>query len=50
MRADAMLERGDPDGQSVWLRILAAVKTLLETRPGDKVHRNQSEGNRLRPP
>ena len=32
MRADAMLDRGDLDGQAVWLRILAAVKELLDTR------------------
>ena len=35
MHADAMLEKGDLDGQRVWLRIVKAVKTLLETRPGD---------------
>ncbi len=26
MRADAMLEKGDLDGQAVWLRILRATK------------------------
>lgn len=35
MKADAMLEKGDMDGQRVWLRIVKAVKTLLETQPGD---------------
>ena len=35
LRADSMLGRGDLDGQRVWLRIVKAVKTLLETRPGD---------------
>ncbi len=35
MRADAMLEKGDLDGQRVWLRILAAVNELLDPRPGD---------------
>ena len=35
MHADAMLDRGDLDGQRVWLRILAAVNELLDTRPGD---------------
>ena len=35
MKADAMLDKGDLDGQRAWLRILKAVKTLLETRPGD---------------
>ncbi len=37
MRADAMLEKGDLDGQRVWLRILKAVEELLDTRPGDGV-------------
>jgi hypothetical protein len=27
-RADAMLERGDLEGQAVWKRILAAVRNL----------------------
>ena len=35
MRADAMLDKGDLDGQRVWLCIVKAVETLLETRPGD---------------
>ncbi len=35
LNADAMLERGDLDGQAVWLRILKAVEVLLGTRPGD---------------
>ena len=35
MRADAMLEKGDLDGQAVWLRVLAAVNELLDTRPGN---------------
>ncbi len=34
MRADIMLERGDLDGQRVWLRILAAVNELLDTQSG----------------
>ena len=34
MTADAMLDRGDLDGQRVWLRVLAAVNELLDTRPG----------------
>ena len=33
LRYDAMLEKGDLDGQRVWLRILAAVNDLLVTRP-----------------
>ena len=35
MKADAMLDRGDLDGQRVWLRIVKAAETLLVTRPGD---------------
>ena len=35
LRFDAMLEKGDLDGQRVWSRILAAVTELLEKRPGD---------------
>jgi hypothetical protein len=35
MKADALLEAGDMDGQAVWKRILAAVEELLlEERPG----------------
>ncbi len=35
MRADAMLDAGDLDGQVVWMRILEAIKELLNTRPGN---------------
>ncbi len=35
MRADAMLDHGDLDGQRVWLRIVKAVEALIETRPSD---------------
>ncbi len=35
MHADAMLEKGDLDGQRAWLRILAAVNELLDVRPGE---------------
>ncbi len=40
MKADAMLEKGDLDGQAAWLRILRAVKELLQAQPdrGDVVH------------
>ena len=39
-KADAMIEKGDPEGLAVWKRILAAVKELQSTeRPaGDQVH------------
>ncbi|MCH7888322.1 MAG: hypothetical protein IIA00_03485 [Proteobacteria bacterium] len=40
MKADAMLEKGDLDGQRVWLRILKAVEELLADEPasGAKLH------------
>ncbi len=40
MHADAMLDKGDFDGQRVWLCILAAVNELLASQPGDgaRVH------------
>ena len=34
LRFDAMLEKGDLDGQRVWLRIIAAVNDLLAAPPG----------------
>jgi len=37
-RADALLDAGDLDGQSVWLRILDAIKTLQATTPAGPVH------------
>ncbi len=37
MRADAMLDMGDLDGQRVWLRIVKAVNKLLDARSGDGV-------------
>lgn len=39
LKADAMLEKADMDGRAVWLRILAAVETLLAEAPdGATVH------------
>ncbi len=40
MRADALLEKGDPDGYAVWRRILRAVEELQDTvpKPGEAVH------------
>ncbi len=35
MHADAMLGRGDMDGQRAWLRILKAIDALLDTRPSN---------------
>ncbi len=33
MNADAMLDRGDLDGQRVWLRIIQAIEELLQRQP-----------------
>ena len=39
MRADAMLEAGDLDGQAVWKRIVRAIKELQDRKPpGGAVH------------
>ncbi len=38
MRADAMLEAGDPDGYAMWKRIRRAVEKLQGTEPGARVH------------
>ncbi len=32
MKADAMLDKGDPDGYAVWKRILRAVEELLSKK------------------
>ncbi len=39
-QADAMIERGDPEGLAVWKRILRAVEDLQRTKPssGEVVH------------
>ena len=37
-RADAFLESGDMEGQSVWLRIMEAVKELSATGPAPDGH------------
>ena len=46
MQADAMLDKGDPDGQAVWLRIVKAVDELLETQPGGWSGRPYTEAHR----
>ncbi len=38
MRADAMLEKGDMDGDAVWKRILRAVEELRRVEPRARVH------------
>ncbi len=39
-QADAMIERGDPEGLAVWKRILRAVEGLQRAKPssGEVVH------------
>ena len=39
-RADALLDKGDIDGQRVWLRVLSAVRVLQNTDrpPGTPEH------------
>lgn len=32
MRADELAEKGDMDGRSVWIRVVEAVKELLDKR------------------
>ena len=40
MRADAMLEAGDPDGYEMWKRILRLIEALqgAEPKSGEAVH------------
>ena len=40
MRADALLDAGDMDGQRVWLRVIEAIKVLANVeRPSKaKIH------------
>ncbi len=37
-RADAMLDKGDLDGKTVWLRVLRAVRELQDREPAGRVH------------
>jgi hypothetical protein len=37
-RADALLAKGDVNGQRVWLRILKAVDALRRDQPGGSTH------------
>jgi len=37
-RSDVCLEQGDLDGAAVWRRVLAAIKEMVNTEPGDAVH------------
>ena len=41
MRADELLDAGDPGGRAVWLRVLKAIEVLLDRGPPgkhDRVH------------
>ncbi len=40
MNADAMLAKGDMDGRAVWLRVVRAVKEILDKKPRgwDRLH------------
>ncbi len=38
--ADAMLAKGDLEGQAVWKRILAAVEEIARTEPADGEQRH----------
>ena len=38
MRADAMLDKGDLDGYTMWRRVLRAVEELQRVEPGAGVH------------
>ena len=40
MKADDMLERGDMDGRSVWLRIVDAIKDMQRETPRPGEHRH----------
>ncbi len=40
MKADAMLERGDMDGRSVWLRIVGAIRDMQRETPRPGEHRH----------
>jgi len=38
MKADAMQEKGDLDGQSVWMAVVRAIKELQSDQPTGLVH------------
>ena len=40
MSADAMLDKGDPDGAAVWRQIVAVINELQqsEPKPGERQH------------
>ncbi len=38
MQADAMLHKGDMDGRAVWLRVVRAVKELLDMEAANRTN------------
>ena len=38
MRADAMLEQDDMEGQAMWKRIVRAIEDLTSSDPGETLH------------
>ena len=38
MRADELMDKGDMEGRTAWLRVLAAVKELMTKEPDGAVH------------
>ena len=38
MRADAMLEQGELEGQAMWTRIVRAIEDLTSSDPGETLH------------
>jgi hypothetical protein len=38
MKADTMLEKGDLDGQTVWMAVVRAIKELQSDQPTGLVH------------
>ena len=37
-RADQAIEKGDPQGERVWIQVLEAVKSLFEVNPSGPVN------------
>jgi hypothetical protein len=38
LRADALLEKGDREGQRTWIRVIAAIRELQNTIPNGSTH------------
>ena len=46
VRADAFMEKGDMDGQAVWLRIMKTVDELLATERPEGAQAHRGTGHR----